>query len=105
MDERAPGAAGQLGARGFLEWQHLERRGRGSESRLLAAIGEWRMKMTSGGSLNANQIIKLLSAMMLCGILIAFRSDVREIWLRPVLAILAFGILVWGIAQMFVKPK
>lgn len=58
-----------------------------------------------GGALSADKIIKLLSAMMLCGICVAFRNDVRESWLRAVLAALAFGLLAWGIAQMFLKPR
>jgi hypothetical protein len=55
--------------------------------------------------LNADQIIKLAAAVVLCGICMAFRNDVMESWLRAVLAVLAFGLLAWGIAQMFLKPK
>jgi hypothetical protein len=55
--------------------------------------------------LNADKVVKLLSAMMLCGICMAFRNDVRESWLRTVLAALAFLLIGWGIAQMFSKPK
>ena len=57
------------------------------------------------GALSADKIIKLLSAMVLFGISMAFRNDVTESWLRAVLATVAFGILVWGIMQMFLKPK
>jgi len=51
------------------------------------------------------QIIKLLGALVLLGIAMGFRSDVTESWLRATLAIAGFGILGWGIAQMFVKEK
>ena len=55
--------------------------------------------------MSANKVIKLLSAMMLFVICMAFRNDVRESWLRAVLAAIAFGLLAWGIAQMLLKPK
>jgi len=55
--------------------------------------------------LSADKIIKLLSAIMLFGICMAFRNDVSESWLRIVIAAVACAILAWGIGQMFVKPK
>jgi hypothetical protein len=55
--------------------------------------------------LNANKIVKLVSALVLFAIAMAFRRDVTEVWLRALLAVLAFGLLAWGIAQMFLNRK
>jgi hypothetical protein len=55
--------------------------------------------------LSADKAIKLIAAVVLCGICMAFRNDVTELWLRAVLAALAFGLLAWGVAQLFLKPR
>ena len=61
--------------------------------------------MRGGGALRADKIIKLIAAVVLFGICMAFRNDVTELWLRAVLATLGFGLLGWGVAQIFWKPK
>jgi len=49
------------------------------------------------------KIIKLMGALVLFGICMGFRSDVREEWLRIVLAGLGVGLAAWGILQMFFR--
>lgn len=45
-------------------------------------------------------VIKLISAIVLFGIFMAFRADVHQPWLRLVLAAVAFSVLALGIAAI-----
>ena len=49
--------------------------------------------------------IKLISAIVLFGIFMAFRADVHQPWLRLVLAAVAFSVLALGIAAIICGRK
>jgi hypothetical protein len=53
----------------------------------------------------APKIIKLVAALVLVGICMGFRSDVSESWLRMLLAAIGFGLMAWGVLQMFFKNR
>ena len=53
----------------------------------------------------APKIIKLVAALALFGICMGFRSDVSESWLRMLLAATGFGLMAWGVLQIFLKSR
>ena len=53
----------------------------------------------------APKIIKLVAALVLFGICMGFRGDVSESWLRMLLAAIGFGLMAWGVLQMFFKSR
>ena len=53
----------------------------------------------------APKIIKLVAALLLFGICMGFRRDVSEYWFRMLLAAIGFGLMAWGVLQVFFKSR